>query len=199
MGSPLSHCCDLGSARTMMTWRQSPGAVLPPFLKRRTGGGLESRWVQLALKREAVFPGECAPNTGCPAQPEDMAKRAAASVIRDTVRASSIDAVRVPAMDAAVNERRENWPSFLVQWDLVYDAVELEKVLDWLCCSKEITPWLLTHSAQRWSFMRPMMTQKGLQPWFHQVMEQRFCRMCHTVASSPNWAWASLITVINAA
>lgn len=128
-----------------------------------------------------------------------MAKAAAASFIRDTVPSSAIDTVSATAIDATANARGETWRSFLVQWGLVYDYVKLEDVLDLLFCSTDSTPSLLTHSSRGWSVMRPMMTQKGLEPWFQQEMGQSFRRLFQAAAFFPNRAWASLVTVINAA
>lgn len=81
----------------------------------------------------------------------------------------------------------------------MYDAAELDDVLDLLWSSKDFTPSLLTELARGWSVMRPMMTQKRLEPWFQQEMEQSIRRIFPAATFSPNRAWAFLITVINAA
>lgn len=87
----------------------------PPLIKEADGRKTSAAMGTSGAQVGGGVPDECAPSVGCLAQPEDMAKAAVASVILNTVRALPFDPVRAPAMDAAVNARRENWRSIYVK------------------------------------------------------------------------------------
>lgn len=164
---------------------------LSTFLNEAAGRGPSHAWGASGAEGSGRDHASGALSVRGPAQRADMALAATAEFFRETVRS--------PVIDAGVIARRENWPSFVVQWDLVYDSVVLEDILDLLWSSEDLTPLLLTHFSREWLVIRAMMRQRSLEPWPEQNKEQSLRRVPSAARFSSYMAWATLITVINAA